>query len=85
MAKAKRTYDPDKNPPFIPVEHWLNSPMSIARFYGACTYNGVHYEICELTNDLCREDVMAERRAAYTPEDLAKIKAKYMEGEQPDG
>jgi hypothetical protein len=85
VSVANRAYDPDKNPPFFPVEMWLNSPLSVTRFFGACTYNGVSYVVDELTEDLCREDVIAERRAAYTPEDLAKIKAKYMEGEVPDG
>lgn len=27
----------------IPFDHWINSQLSIARFYGACTLNGKHY------------------------------------------
>ena len=27
----------------IPFDNWINSQLSIARFYGACTLNGKHY------------------------------------------
>lgn len=64
-------------PDFFPRAQWLNSPFSVARFYGACTYNGVRYEVDELTEDLCRADVALQRRQNYTPADLATIKAKY--------
>lgn len=46
MAKA---YDQERNPPYFSRAYWLNSPLSTARFWGACTYNGVGYEVDELT------------------------------------
>jgi hypothetical protein len=83
---AERAYDNAKNPLYFSSEYWLNSPLSITRYWGACTYNGVRYEVDELTEDLCREDVALARRKAYTPADLATIRAKYLqEGAEPDG
>jgi hypothetical protein len=83
---VKKSYDESKNPAFFSRDNWLNSPLSTARFWGACTYNGVHYEVDELTGDLCREDVAFERRSNYTAAQLATIKARYeQEGEQANG
>lgn len=78
---APRVYDDSRQPRVILRDVWLNSPLSITRFWGRCTYNGADYEVDELTEDLCREDVAKERRAAYTKEDLATIKAKYLKDE----
>lgn len=77
QQSAPVVYDNERNPPFWPLLQWLHSPLSLTRFYGACCYNGVRYEIDELTEDLCRQDVMQQRRAAYTPADLATIRAKH--------
>jgi len=39
------------NPDRIPYDHWINSQLSIARFYGGCVYNGdryaLDYDSCE--------------------------------------
>lgn len=76
---AKPAYNDAKTPPYFIRESWLNSQLSIARFGGACTFNGARYEVDELTGDLCREDVATARRKAYSPEDLAVIKTKRMQ------
>ena len=85
MAKKKQktpvVYDETKTPPYFKRDYWLNSHLSIVRYYGACNFNGVRYELDELTEDLCREDVAKARRAAYTKQDLATIKAKYDEAD----
>lgn len=36
----------------IPYANWINSQLSVARFYGGITFNGVSYEIEKDTNDL---------------------------------
>ena len=41
-------------PKRIPYDQWINSQLSIARFYGGCTINGVKYE---LDYDNCRTEV----------------------------
>jgi hypothetical protein len=78
-AKQKAShYDDSRHPLYFPRDQWLNSQLSIARHWGACTYNGVRYEVDELTEDLCREDVALARRTAYTDADKATIRAKYL-------
>ena len=72
-------YDDARQPAYFPRLQWLNSPLSIARHWGCCTYNGARYEVDELTDDLCRQDVAKARREAYTAEDLATIKAKHLQ------
>lgn len=50
---------------------WLNSQLSIARYYGGCTYNGASYIIDEQDPDqpLVRQDVLtAELKAAKAAE-----------------
>lgn len=37
-------------------DYWLNSQLSIAKYYGGMTYNGVHYQIDYDTGDLVRSD-----------------------------
>lgn len=39
-------------PDRIPYEHWINSQLSIARFYGGIKVNGKSYVIDKETNDL---------------------------------
>jgi hypothetical protein len=39
-------------PDRIPYEHWINSQLSIARFYGGISVNGKRYVIDKETNDL---------------------------------
>ena len=40
-------------PKRIPYETWINSQLSIARFYGGCVINGVKYT---LDYDNCRTE-----------------------------
>jgi hypothetical protein len=68
-----------RQPRYFLREAWLTSPLSVARFWGRCTYNGAHYEVDELSEDLCREDEAKARRAAYTAADRATIKAKRLQ------
>ena len=52
------------------IYDWMNSHLSIARFFGGCTFNGAHYSIAtnEEGHPLVRSDVVKreakERRAA---------------------
>lgn len=41
-------------PDRIPYAHWINSQMSIARFYGGLNLNGSRYIIEKDTNDLVK-------------------------------
>ena len=36
-----------------------NSQLSIARYYGGCSYQGKHYIYMPMTDELVRDDVMA--------------------------
>lgn len=49
------------NPPER-IKNWRQSQLSIARFYGAVNYNGHRYEICPVTDDLVRADVLAKEK-----------------------
>jgi hypothetical protein len=71
-------YDDERQPRYFRKEAWLNSPLSIARFWGSCTYNGAHYEVDPLSEDLCREDEARARRLAYTEADKATVRSKYL-------
>ena len=39
----------------IPYDSWINSQLSIARFYGGCTFNGIDYVLdydnCKTTGE----------------------------------
>lgn len=35
-----------------------NSQLSIARYYGGCTYNGRHYVYMPMTDEIIRDDVV---------------------------
>lgn len=54
----------------IPFEQWMNSQLSIARFYGECTLNGDTYK-CDYDN--CRTEVDENGETKYFP-DLVKVK-----------
>lgn len=41
----------------ISPEYWLNSPFSIARFYGGCVIQGKKFMVDPDTNYLVREDI----------------------------
>ena len=62
---------------------WLNTHLSVARFYGGCEYNGHRYVIAyyEENQPLVREDVMkseqkALRAAASKARNAARKKQK---------
>ena len=48
------------------IYNWLNAQLSIARFYGGCTYNGASYAIAfdEEDQPLVRTDVLAKEQKA---------------------
>lgn len=52
-AQTNATF-PDR----IPYNHWINSQLSVARFYGGISINSKHYVVEPETNDL----VVAVRR-----------------------
>lgn len=45
-----------KSPIVIKYDFWINSQMSIARFYGGLRYNGKDYTIDHESKDLIRDD-----------------------------
>ena len=48
------------------IYNWLDTQLSIARFYGGCTYNGASYAIAfnEEGQPLVRTDVLAKEKKA---------------------
>lgn len=46
-----------KNTERIYYNAWINSQLSVARFSGGCIINNTKYVVCNLTNDLVREDI----------------------------
>ena len=48
------------------IYNWLNTQLSIARFYGGCDYNGASYAIDwnEEGQPLVRTDVLAKEKKA---------------------
>ena len=65
------------------IYNWLNTQLSIARFYGGCTYNGASYAIAfnEEGQPLVRTDVLAKeqkasRKKAKESSDVEKSDAK---------
>ncbi len=46
----------DSAPFVMSPDYWLNSQLSVAKYYGGITYNGVHYQIDYDTGDLVRSD-----------------------------
>lgn len=59
-------------PKRIPYDQWINSQLSIARFYGGCTVNGVKYE---LDYDNCRTEGEGDDKK-YFPDLVEVIKRK---------
>jgi hypothetical protein len=49
---------PDEPADRIPYDVWINSQLSIARYYGAITINSKHYVVEKETGDL----VIAKRK-----------------------
>ena len=48
------------------IYNWINTQLSIARFYGGCDYNGASYAIAwnEEGQPLVRTDVLAKEKKA---------------------
>jgi len=59
-------------PDRIPFDNWINSQLSVARYYGSCKLNGVDYE-CDYDN--CKTIIGDDGETKYFP-DLVKINAK---------
>jgi hypothetical protein len=66
-------------PERIPYAFWINSQLSIARFYGGITVNNKHYVIDRETNDL----VIAVRRKHRKEKKEREKKSKKNLSEQP--
>lgn len=58
------------------IRGWRMSQLSIARFYGGCMFNGAHYVIDPITDDLVREDVLARERKEAKRAEKEKRTAK---------
>ena len=63
------------------IYNWLDSQLSIARFYGGIKFNGCHYRIavCEPGQPLVRKDVLereAKARKAAAKAEKAKAAQK---------
>ena len=43
-------------PIIINYDYWINSQLSIAKYYGGIRINGIEYLIMEVSNDLVRKD-----------------------------
>ncbi len=59
-----------KNPDRILYDNWINSPLSVARFYGGCVYNGDKYN---LDYENCRSYISEDGEELFFP-DLVKVK-----------
>ena len=59
---------------------WIDSQLSVARYYGGCTYNGASYLIDMLDPDkpLVREDIYLAQLKAAKAADTAKRKAEML-------
>ena len=62
----------DNTPKRIPYETWINSQLSIARFYGGCVINGVKYT---LDYDNCRTEGEGDDKK-YFPDLVEATKKK---------
>lgn len=61
-----------KEPKRIPFDTWINSQLSVARFFGGCTINGVQYA---LDYDNCRTEGEGDNKK-YFPDLVEVIKEK---------
>ena len=60
----------------IPPEHWQNTQLSVARFYGGIKIHGVMYHIDE--NDwLVRDDIIKKEASEASKERKEKIKKSW--------
>lgn len=69
--------------PFVMGPHfWLNSQLSVAKYYGGCDYNGVKYVVVPQTADLVRFDCLDiykkfyQKNRPHYDKDGNKIEAK---------
>lgn len=46
-----------RDTPYL-INNVMHGMLSIARHYGGCTYQGVHYDYIPATDELVRDDVM---------------------------
>ncbi len=60
------------------IFHWLNTQMSIARFYGGLTYQGSRYVIDYSAdgNPLVRSDIFDKEQRATLEENRAALRGK---------
>ena len=61
-----------KEPKRIPYDSWINSQLSIVKYYGSCTFNGVRYE---LDYDNCRTEGEGDDKR-YFPDLVEVIEKK---------
>jgi len=61
-----------KKPKRIPYDTWANSQLSIAKYYGGCTLNGVQYT---LDYENCRTEGDGDH-VRYFPDLVEVIKGK---------
>lgn len=60
--------------PFVmSSDYWLNSQLSVAKYYEGMIYNGIHYQIDYDTGDLVRSDCY-ELYIKFYKNDRPKIK-----------
>lgn len=57
-AYTKVLFAKDHCPFVMGPDFWLNSQLSVAKYYGGCTYNGVKYVVVPATADLVRFDCL---------------------------
>ena len=79
MNKAEKTYIDKLIKPSPPdrIHGWQNTQLSIARFYGGCSYNGAQYAIAytEPGQPLVRVDVIEKSTKEQRAANKAKRKA----------
>lgn len=63
-------FDKNNPPERISYDSWMQSPLSVAKYYGGCTINGVRYE-CDYDN--CPTKQNEEGETKYFP-DLIRVK-----------
>lgn len=59
----------------IPSEQWMNSQLSVARFYGGCTIHGERYVIDYTDGALVKASVLEADKKAHAASERAKWKA----------
>jgi hypothetical protein len=56
-------------PDRIPYQAWINSQLSIARFYGGMTLNGKEYFVEPETNDLVAKTTVSKKKLRKAEKD----------------